>query len=104
MQIDGPVEAVTIEAPAIADTDADIAAGDTDTGATTVHCPNTGPMTGLLDRPLAPVCLSTSTNAKRKYAHTLELIQPEEGGAWVGVHSANANKIILGMLQGKVSG
>jgi DNA-binding sugar fermentation-stimulating protein len=48
-----------------------------------VHCPNTGPMTGLLDRPMAPCWLSTSSNAKRKYKHTLEAIQPEAGGAWV---------------------
>ena len=50
-------------------------------------------MTGLLDRPLAPVRLSTSTNSKRKYVHTLEMIQPTPGGCWVGVHSALANKL-----------
>jgi DNA-binding sugar fermentation-stimulating protein len=37
-----------------------------ETEPTVVHCPNTGPMTGLLDRPLAPVLVSVSSNAKRK--------------------------------------
>ncbi|CAL8469042.1 g8583 [Coccomyxa elongata] len=66
---------------------------------TTVHCPNTGPMTSLLDLPLAYVWLSTAANTKRKYAHTLEAIQPEEGGPWVGVHSASANGIVHTLLQ-----
>eukprot|EP00884_Botryococcus_braunii_P015348 jgi/Botrbrau1/2497/Bobra.0226s0053.1 len=65
---------------------------------TVVHCPNTGPMTGLLDRPMAPVLVSTSSNAKRKYRHTLELIQPEESGAYVGVHSAMANAVVAAFL------
>ncbi|EIE20991.1 SfsA-domain-containing protein [Coccomyxa subellipsoidea C-169] len=66
---------------------------------TVVHCPNTGPMTGLLDFPMANVWLSTSANAKRKYAHTLEAIQPDPHGPWVGVHSASANGIVHEMLQ-----
>jgi DNA-binding sugar fermentation-stimulating protein len=57
---------------------------DPDSEHTVVHCPNTGPMTGLLDLPMANVWLSTSANAKRKYAHTLEAIQPEPHGPWVG--------------------
>ncbi|OQR88860.1 sugar fermentation stimulation protein [Achlya hypogyna] len=62
----------------------------------TVHCPNTGPMIGLLDLPLAPVQLSISDNPKRKYAHTLEHIQVENGSAleWVGVHSTSANGMV----------
>eukprot|EP01026_Neomeris_dumetosa_P035424 TRINITY_DN2838_c0_g2_i1.p2 TRINITY_DN2838_c0_g2~~TRINITY_DN2838_c0_g2_i1.p2 ORF type:complete len:266 (-),score=28.09 TRINITY_DN2838_c0_g2_i1:471-1268(-) len=58
----------------------------------TVHCPNTGPMTGLLDRDLAPVVLSKSKNLRRKYRHTLEQIEVEDG-INVGVHSALANKL-----------
>ncbi len=57
---------------------------------TVVHCPNTGPMTGLLDFPMANVWLSTSANAKRKYAHTLEAIQPDPHGPWVRVLYFNA--------------
>lgn len=41
----------------------------------TVHCPNTGPMVGLLDLPHARVQLSKSADPKRKYAYTLEMIQ-----------------------------
>ncbi len=44
-------------------------------GATVVHCPNTGPMTGLLALPLAPVWCSVSDAKGRKYAHTLEMIR-----------------------------
>lgn len=55
-----------------ADAGADAATGD---AAVVVHCPNTGPMTGLLDAPLAAVWCSTSDAKGRKYAHTLETIQ-----------------------------
>lgn len=52
-----------------------------------IHVPNTGPMTGLLDRLPARVLLSESSNAKRKYAHTLEWIWQEaevrRGREWV---------------------
>lgn len=66
---------------------------------TVVHCPNTGPMTGLLDRPLAPCWCSVSSSKGRKYPHTLEAIQPEEGKVtWVGIHSALANKIMYNIL------
>eukprot|EP01025_Chloroclados_australasicus_P033731 TRINITY_DN34468_c0_g1_i2.p1 TRINITY_DN34468_c0_g1~~TRINITY_DN34468_c0_g1_i2.p1 ORF type:complete len:257 (-),score=31.61 TRINITY_DN34468_c0_g1_i2:559-1329(-) len=64
----------------------------------TVHCPNTGPMTGLLDRELAPVMLSISNNKKRKYAHTLEQIEIEDG-LNVGVHSALANTFANSILE-----
>ncbi|KAF0697256.1 Aste57867_12028 [Aphanomyces stellatus] len=67
----------------------------------TVHCPNTGPMVGLLDIPNAPVQLSVSDNPKRKYAHTLEMIQVHNGDkhVWVGVHSASANRMVKTALQ-----
>eukprot|EP00892_Ulva_mutabilis_P006765 jgi/Ulvmu1/4460/UM002_0185.1 len=58
-------------------------------------------MTGLLDRANAPVVLSVHEGTKRKYAHTLEMIQPEDGGSWVGVHSALANKLVQHLLQHK---
>ncbi|RHZ17895.1 hypothetical protein DYB37_004435 [Aphanomyces astaci] len=75
---------------------ADVQLDDDDT-VVTVHCPNTGPMVGLLDIPLAPVRLSVSHNAKRKYAHTLEFIQVKnqaDAMVWVGVHSASANRMV----------
>ncbi|EQC33101.1 hypothetical protein SDRG_09089 [Saprolegnia diclina VS20] len=67
----------------------------------TVHCPNTGPMVGLLDMPLANVQLSLSDNPKRKYAHTLEQIQVDNGQGleWVGVHSTSANAMVGNALR-----
>lgn len=63
-------------------------------GSTTIHVPNTGPMTGLLDILPAQVALSVApAGTKRKYAHTLEWLQlPREvrgvvsgwGGFWAG--------------------
>lgn len=59
-------------------------------------------MNGLLDRPLAPVYLSTSSNKGRKYAHTLELVQPDAlAPCWVGVHSAKANAIVASLLESR---
>ena len=63
----------------------------------TIHVPNTGPMTGLLDALPASVFLSKSSNASRKYAHTLEWIKAD--GAWVGTHSAKANAFVKVLLQ-----
>ncbi|KAK9811449.1 hypothetical protein WJX72_004075 [[Myrmecia] bisecta] len=78
--------------------DVQVTAADDTKTVVTVHCPNTGPMTGLLDWPLAPACLSVSENAKRKYAHTLEMVQ-DARGTWVGVHPAHANNIVKSMLR-----
>ena len=63
---------------------------------TTVHVPNTGPMTGLLDDLPTEVLLSKSSNEKRKYAHTLEWMKVD--GTWVGVHSAKANAMVGQLL------
>ncbi|CAI5743920.1 unnamed protein product [Peronospora destructor] len=63
----------------------------------TVYCPNTGPMVGLLEGlPNARVQLSKSSDSKRKYAYTLEMIHINNGerDVWVGVHSASANRMI----------
>ncbi|CAH0487552.1 unnamed protein product [Peronospora farinosa] len=63
----------------------------------TVYCPNTGPMVGLLEGlPNARVQLSKSSDPKRKYAYTLEMIQINNGerDVWVGVHSTSANRMI----------
>lgn len=58
----------------------------------TVHCPNTGAMTGCAE-PGFRVWLSTSKNPKRKYAHTWELLQTRSGDM-VCIHSALANTIV----------
>ncbi|KAL4552458.1 hypothetical protein Ndes2526B_g06664 [Nannochloris sp. 'desiccata'] len=70
--------------------------GETET-TITIHVPNTGPMTGLLNDLPASVLLSKSSSTTRKYAHTLEWIQAD--GAWVGTHSAKANAFVKVLLQ-----
>ena len=57
----------------------------------TIHCPNTGAMTGCVD-PGNKVYYSRSDNAKRKYPHTLEFIESPHG--LVGVNTGRANRLI----------
>ena len=60
--------------------------------AVTVHCPNTGAMTGCVEED-ATVWLSVSDNPKRKYPMTWELIE-RSNGARICVHSARANRVV----------
>ncbi len=63
-----------------------------DSGETiTVHCPNTGAMTGCAE-PGWPVWLSRSDSKTRKYPHTWELVQTDMGMACI--HSAKANSVV----------
>ncbi|WP_213894450.1 DNA/RNA nuclease SfsA [Raoultella ornithinolytica] len=55
----------------------------------TLHCPNTGAMTGCAT-PGDTVWYSTSDNPKRKYAHTWELTQTQRG-AIICVNTLRAN-------------
>lgn len=57
----------------------------------TVHCPNTGAMTGCADAG-SRVWLSTSTSKTRKYPHTWELVETGNGVACI--HSARANQVV----------
>ena len=57
----------------------------------TVHCPNTGAMTGCAE-PGSRVWLSTSPVKTRKYAHTWELVETPAGIACI--HSAKANLVV----------
>ena len=57
----------------------------------TVHCPNTGAMTGCAT-PGARVWLSSSDSKTRKYRYTWELVETAQGIACV--HSARANKVV----------
>lgn len=57
----------------------------------TVHCPNTGAMTGLAEAGM-PVWLSHHHNPKRKLAWTWELVETPEGIACI--HSARANAVV----------
>jgi len=57
----------------------------------TVHCPNTGAMTGCAE-PGSRVWLSVSNSKTRKYPHTWELVETTRGIACI--HSAKANKVV----------
>ncbi len=57
----------------------------------TVHVPNSGSMLGV-STPGSPCLLSVSKNPVRKLSHTLELVQC--GEKWVGVNTANTNKLV----------
>lgn len=62
----------------------------------TVHCPNTGAMTGCGsagDR----IWLSTSDNPKRKYAHTWELTE-NSAGDLICVNTQQANRLVADSL------
>ena len=57
----------------------------------TVHCPNTGAMTGCAESG-SPVWFSESANPKRKYPHTLEFVQTPAG--LVSVNTGRANALV----------
>lgn len=57
--------------------------------ALTLHCPNTGAMTGCAT-PGDTVWYSTSENPKRKYPHTWEITQTQKG-AFICVNTLRAN-------------
>lgn len=63
----------------------------------TVHCPNTGAMTGCAE-PGMRVWLSKSNNLKRKYPYTWEFAQTSSGHM-IGIHSAHANRLVQQALQ-----
>ena len=68
----------------------------------TVHCPNTGAMTGCKAEG-SRVWLSRSPSATRKYPHTWELVEAPSG--MVCVHSARANAVVREALEsGAISG
>ncbi len=58
----------------------------------TLHCPNTGAMTGCAT-PGDTVWYSTSTNAARKYPHTWELTETAQG-ATICVNTLRANAVV----------
>ena len=57
----------------------------------TAHCPNTGAMTGCAE-PGSRVWLSVSEVKTRKYPHTWELVETQQGMACI--HSAKANQVV----------
>lgn len=64
---------------------------ETDTGVITVHCPNTGAMTGCAE-PGSSAWYSTSDNLKRKYPNTLEIVDTDNG--LVSVNTGRANALV----------
>ncbi len=74
---------------------------ETADGVVTMHCPNTGAMTGCSD-PGSEVWYSMSANPARKYPHTLEVVCTPAGR--VGVNTARANSLVAEALeQGQVT-
>lgn len=64
----------------------------------TAHCPNSGSMLGLM-QPGSDVLLSKSDNPKRKLPFTWELVRV--GKTWVGVNTANPNRVIHEALKNR---
>lgn len=62
----------------------------------TLHCPNTGKMTGCAE-PDSLIYFSTSDNARRKYAHTWELTRTAAGD-FICVNTARANQLVAEAL------
>jgi len=68
----------------------------------TVHCANTGKMTGCADKDFKAY-YSTSSNPKRKYAHSLELTQ-NLANDFICVNTSVANKLAIeGIQQGIIT-
>ena len=64
-------------------------------GVVTMHCANTGAMLGCSE-PGSPVWFSTSDNPKRKYRHSLELVEVADGGrsCLACVNTARPNRLV----------
>lgn len=65
----------------------------------TLHCPNTGRMTGCAEAGWT-VYFSTSDNPKRKYAHTWELVENQHGD-FICVNTGRANQLVAEALEQK---
>lgn len=69
-------------------------------GDITIHCPNTGAMTGCADEGNS-VYYSTSDNPKRKYPNTWELSQNAQGD-WFCINTTLANHIVKQAVEQKI--
>ncbi len=59
---------------------------------TTIHCPNTGAMTGC-NVPGSTVWMQRSANPKRKYPYSWELVEVA-GGTLVGINTGRSNALV----------
>lgn len=66
----------------------------------TAHTPNTGSMTGCSE-PGSPVWLLHHDNPKRKYAHSWELVQNQQG-IIVGINTGLPNKLVQEAIESGV--
>lgn len=67
----------------------------------TIHCPNTGAMTGCA-QPDSRVWYSTSDSKTRKYPNTWEIVESEQGHK-IGINTGFANRLVEeAILAGKV--
>ena len=62
-----------------------------------MHCANTGAMLGC-EFPGKPVHFSTHDNPKRKYVHSLEIVE-DPNGHLIGVNTGLANRVVGEVLQ-----
>ena len=70
---------------------------------TTIHCPNTGAMTGC-DIPGSTVWMQRSANPKRKYPYSWELVEVTDG-TLVGINTGRSNALVgEAIAGGAVSG
>ena len=63
----------------------------------TLHCPNTGRMTGC-GEPGWRIWFSLSDNRARKYPGTWEVTQSPDGH-WIGVNTARANGVVASAIR-----
>lgn len=73
---------------------------ETESGVITIHCPNTGSMRGCAE-PGSRVWYWDSANLKRKYRHSWELVE-DQNGHMIGINTNRANHLIKEAIEQKV--
>lgn len=73
---------------------------DTSSGLLTIHCPNTGSMRGCAT-PGNKIWFWDSKNPKRKYRHSWELVETDNGHM-IGINTGRANHLIREAIESHV--